>query len=108
MNKDKRPQANTPSKAITNLYALIAIVIVIIPELIADLGIKLTSNAFRTEIKETDDIWNELPELRLSRMSLVELRNLAKEMRFLGYARENRKSLTKRLLKKLNKLNPKK
>ena len=108
MNKASKTQKSSPSKAITNLYALIAIVIVIIPELIADLGIKLMANSFKSKIKETDAIWNELPELRLSTMSIEELRKLAKDLRLLGYSGDDRESLTQRLLRRLNNLNKKK
>ncbi len=90
-----------PKDKIIILYNILAILIVLIPEWIAEVTITIENTFRSTQIRELDNIWETKSELRLSSMSLKELRLLALELNLKGYARESKESLSLRLLKKL-------
>ncbi len=94
---------NTPSKFIKNLYGILAILIIIIPESIAELLLEIKHKGHFDSLEENDNIWQEIPELRLSVMSIKDLREMARRFNLKGYSRENREGLSRRLLKKLSK-----
>ncbi len=103
-NKDnKEITLNTPSKFIISLYSLLAILIVIIPESIAELMLTLKNKSQNEGLEKNNDIWESIPELKLSTMSIKDLREMARNLNIKEYSRENRSDLSKRLLKRLKK-----
>ncbi len=71
------------------LYGVLAVLTVLIPELIATFTLSLNSSSQE----------DSLPSL--STMTLLELRKIGKELKLLGYSSENKKSLSKRIAKRL-------
>ena len=79
--------------------------VVLIPEWIADGTINLGQINGVDSIPMRARAWRTLPELRLASMSFSEMRRLAREMRLLHYAMDTRTRLTKRLLRRLRRRN---
>ncbi len=101
--KTKRRELQKLSGSKANLYGFIAVLLVLIPEWLAEVAIILRESITHYEIPNKGIAWQTEPELRLASLSLVQLRKLAKASGLPGYASENRCTLTKRLLVKLNK-----
>ena len=93
-------------RGIVHFYGFLAVLIVLIPEWIAEWTLSVTNNAYKGKLerdKTMGDESPESPELLISSLNLHELRNLAKDLRILGYSYETRETLSKRLLKQLRK-----
>ncbi|WP_254966994.1 hypothetical protein [Cyanobium sp. CH-040] len=89
-------------QALVELYGLLAVLVVLMPEWIADgalWGWRMQRRGVDLALVRTD--WHELPELRLAAMGLAELRLLAHDLRLPGYACESRERLNRRLLRRL-------
>ena len=82
------------------LYGLIAVVVVLIPEWLAEGTITLGNATRASDLPMRARAWRVLPELRLASMSLAELRQLACQLRMYAYASESRDALTARLLRR--------
>ena len=104
--EDQSSGLKPPSKLIVNLYSLLAVLLVLIPEWIAEIAITIGNNSNKLILPSADSIWFHKPDLILSRMSIKELRLLAYDMRLINYSSESKESLSKRLLKKLKKSSP--
>ena len=102
-NKANRRSLQLPSKSITSFYGLIAVLLVLIPEWLAEGTIFISKTISAHKIPKEGMAWHLEDELRLASMSIFNLRKLAKEAILIGYSSENRFLLTKRILKKLNK-----
>ncbi len=103
-NESKNQNGLTHSpKVLINLYALLAILIVLIPEWIAEIAITIDNKRSKKSLPKSNSIWETHPELKISTMNIKELRKMASMLNIKGYSRDNRKSLTKRLVQKLNK-----
>jgi hypothetical protein len=89
-------------RGLVELYGLLAVLFVLVPEWMA-LGVLFSFREARrgSELPVTTQAWQRLPELRLASLTLAGLRNLAREERIRGYAALSRDRLTQRLLKKL-------
>ena len=87
------------------LYGLIAVLVVLIPEWLADGTLALNERPSRSAMPMTSRAWRTLPELQLASMSLWELRLLARDLRLWGYSSDPRDKLTNRLLKRSTRLN---
>ena len=87
------------------LYGLIAVLVVLIPEWLADGTLALNERPSRSAMPITSRAWRTLPELQLASMSLCELRLLARDLRLWGYSSDPRDTLTNRLLKRSTRLN---
>jgi hypothetical protein len=87
------------------LYGLIAVLIVLIPEWLADGTLALNERPGRAAMPMTSRAWRTLPELQLASMTLCELRLLARDLRLWGYGSDPRDTLTNRLLKRSTRLN---
>ncbi len=85
--------------------ALIAVLVVLIPEWLADGTLALNERPSRSAMPMTSRAWRTLPELQLASMSLCELRLLARDLRLWGYSSDPRDTLTNRLLKRSTRLN---
>lgn len=86
---------------LVEIYGLIAVLIVLIPEKFAELAISIGQFNSESKLPLKSKKWEVLPELRLAAMSLRELRNLAKQMGIHGYSSEDRRVLSRRILKVL-------
>mgnify|MGYP001349198807 CR=1 FL=1 len=89
-------------KARINIYNILAILIVIIPEFFAELIYSIEVSQHKDELPKEGDIWEQNLELKLSRMNILELRLMAKELSIHGYSNETRNSLVRRIMKRSN------
>ena len=83
------------------LYGLIAVIIVIIPEWLAELTFSISKFDFEKQLPWNNDYWQTQPELRLAAMNIKELRALAMSLKIQGYAAEPKEVLSKRIEKHL-------
>ena len=90
-------------KARINLYNILAILIVIIPEYLAELIYTLEVSQHKDFLPKEGDAWEKDTELKLSKMNVYELRLMAKRLGVHGYSNENRNSLIKRITRKSKK-----
>jgi len=88
-------------KGLVELYGLIAVLVVLIPEWIADGTISLGSRGGRHSVPMTSRAWRTLPELQLASMSMRELRELSSELNLWGYSGDARDVLNARLLARI-------
>ena len=86
-----------------NLYNILAIVIVIIPEFFAELLYTIETSQYKSILQNEGEAWQENTELKLSKMNIFELRLLSKRLGIHGYSSDNRNSLIKRIKKKAHK-----
>ena len=87
------------------LYGLIAVLVVLIPEWLAEGTINIGHAGGPSTLLMRARAWRILPELRLAAMSLKEMRQLASEMRLVQYGNQSRDQLTTRMLKRLRRRN---
>ena len=92
-------------KGLVELYGLIAVLVVLIPEWLADGTLALNERPSRSAMPMTSRAWRTLPELQLASMTLNELRLLARDLRLWGYSSDPRNELTERLLKRSKRFN---
>ncbi len=90
-------------KARINLYNILAILIVIIPEYIAELIFTIERSQHIGILPNEGDAWKNETELRLSKMNIYELRLMAKRLSIHGYSNEDRSSLIRRINRKSKK-----
>ncbi len=88
-------------KGLVELYGLIAVLVVLIPEWLADGTLSLNQLPSRSAMPLTSRAWRTLPELQLASMSMQELRTLARNMHLWGFSSDPRELLTERLLKRI-------
>ena len=84
-------------KARINIYNILAILIVIIPEFFAELIFSIEVSQHKRILKDEGEAWKINTELKLSKMNIYELRLMAKELRINGYSSDNRNSLVRRI-----------
>ena len=90
-------------KAKINIYNILAILIVIIPEYFAELIYTIEISQHKSKLPKEGDAWKNNQELKLSKMNICELRLLAKQLHIHGYSCDNRKILIKRIERKSKK-----
>ncbi len=90
-------------KATMRLYAILAVILILIPEWIAELTITLENIFSQISLPKRGLKWEEDIELRLAKMTFKELRLLAEDLAIKNYSRDTKQMLFIRLLKKLNK-----
>ena len=93
----------TIEKARINIYNILAILIVIIPEYFAELIYSIEVSQHKVNLPHEGDAWKNDTELKLSRMNIYELRLMAKKLSIHGYSNENRNSLIRRINRKTKK-----
>ncbi len=98
--RDERRRLHPLPRGLVELYGLLAVVVVLIPEWLAEGTITLGNAARASDLPMRARAWRMLPELRLASMSLAELRQLARQLRLYGYSSESRDKLTTRLLRR--------
>tara|TARA_Y100001968_G_scaffold293195_1_gene298986 strand:- start:399 stop:731 length:333 start_codon:yes stop_codon:yes gene_type:complete len=87
-------------KAKINIYNILAILIVIIPEFFAELIYAFEVSQHKGLLKNEGEEWETNTELKLSKMNIFELRLMAKQLRIHGYSSESRNSLIRRIKRK--------
>ena len=87
-------------KAKINIYNILAIIIVIIPEFFAELIYTIEVSQHTNSIPEEGDAWETNTELKLSKMNIYELRLMAKRIHIHGYSSDNRNTLIRRIERK--------
>ena len=90
-------------RARINLYNILAILIVIIPEYFAELIYSIEVSQHKGILPNEGEAWDKDTELKLSKMNIYELRLMARRLSIHGYSNENRNSLIKRINKKSKK-----
>ena len=90
-------------KARINIYNILAILIVIIPEYFAELIYSIDISQHKAILPNEGDAWENDTELKLSKMNIYELRLMAKRLSIHGYSNENRNSLIRRINRKSRK-----
>ena len=94
-------ELNPLPKSVVNLYGVLAVIIVLIPEWMADIGILLLNRGYEDELPIESTAWESSPELKLAKLKVLELRQLAKKLKVQGYSSDTRDELYQRLLKRL-------
>ena len=89
-------------KAIINIYNILAILIVIIPEFFAELIYTIEVSQHKNTLPYEGEAWEKNTELKLSKMNIYELRLMAIQLRIYGYSSDNRNSLIRRIVTKSN------
>ena len=92
-------------KARINIYNILAIIIVIIPEFFAELIYTIETSQHNNKLPKEGEAWEINADLKLSKMNIYKLRILAKKLSIHGYSNENRNSLIRRIKKKSRKRN---
>ena len=90
-------------KARINIYNILAILIVIIPEFFAELIYTIETSSHKSILPDEGEAWEKDTELKLSKMNIYELRLIAKKLRIHGYSSDNRNILLRRIERKSNK-----
>ena len=84
-------------KARINLYNILAILIVVIPEFFAELIYTMEVSQHENILQDEGEAWVKNTELKLSKMNIYELRLMAKRLGIFGYSSDNRNLLIKRI-----------
>jgi len=87
-------------RARINIYNILAILIVIIPEYFAELIYSIEVSQHKAILPNEGEAWENDTELKLSKMNIYELRLMAKRLSIHGYSNENRNSLIRRIDRK--------
>ena len=87
-------------RARINLYNILAILIVIIPEYFAELIYSIEVSQHKGILPNEGEAWDKDTELKFSKMNIYELRLMAKRLSIHGYSNENRNSLIRRINRK--------
>ena len=90
-------------RARINIYNILAILIVIIPEYFAEIIFTIEASQHRAMLPNEGDAWENDTELKLSKMNIYELRLMAKRLSIHGYSNENKNSLIRRINRKSKK-----
>lgn len=100
--RQTKRQLHPLPKGLVELYGLLAVLFVLVPEWMAGSALfSFSSNRTGSDLPPAAAAWRKLPELRLANMSLAELRMLARQLRLRGYASLGRDRLSARLLARL-------
>lgn len=98
----KPRQLHPLPKGLVELYGLLAVLFVLVPEWMAGGAlVGFTGNREGSDLPAASAAWQKLPELRLAGMGVAELRLLARQLRIPGYARLGRDRLTGVLIRRL-------
>ena len=87
-------------RARINIYNILAILLVIIPEFFAELIYTIEVSQHKNILPNEGEAWEVITELKLSKMNIYELRLMAKDLRIPGYSCDNRNLLIRRIERK--------
>jgi hypothetical protein len=97
-----RRQLHPLPKGLVELYGLLAVLFVLVPEWMAGGALSRFGEGRQgSALPLTAGAWRRVPELRLASMNLAQLRSLARELRVGGYAGLKRERLTAHLLRRI-------
>lgn len=96
--KDNPIQTEPVSTQLMTIYAGLAIVLVLIPEWMAELIIAFNNSSHKKQLPTSTSAWENVPELKLASMSFYELRKLAINLKIKGYSSDTKSDLAKSLL----------
>jgi hypothetical protein len=89
-------------KGLVELYGLLAVLFVLVPEWMAGGALlSFKGNRRGADLPAASAAWQKLPELRLAAMGVGELRLLARQLHIQGYASLGRNRLSARLIRRL-------
>ena len=88
-----------------NIYNVLAILIVIIPEFFAEIIYTIEISQHKSILPTEGEEWENNTDLKLSKMNIYELRLIAKKLHIHGYSSECRNSLIRRIKRKEKKKN---
>ena len=98
-----RRQLHPLPKGLVELYGLLAVLFVLVPEWMAGGVLKgFPEGREGSELPLPSMAWQRLPELQLATMGLAELRLMARRERLWGYTVMGRQRLTNRLMRRLS------
>jgi hypothetical protein len=101
-NGPQRRQLHPLPRGLVELYGLLAVLFVLVPEWMAGGALAgFREGREGSELPVTTRAWQKLPELRLATMGMAQLRLLARRQRIRGYTVLGRDRLTLRLLRRL-------
>ena len=100
--KNNRLEKNL-EKARINIYNILAILIVIIPEFFAELIYTIETSQHKRVLPNEGEAWEKNTELKLAKMNIYKLRLMAKKLRIHNYSSDNRNSLIRRITRKSKK-----
>lgn len=86
-------------KGLVEFYALLAVVLVLVPEWLANTALENLDITKGERLRLRSGSWRWDPELMLGAMTMAQLRRLARQQRLWGYSREHRDRLVRRLLR---------
>ena len=92
-------------KGLVEFYALLAVVLVLVPEWLANTALENLDISKGERLRLRTRQWQWDPELMLGAMTMVQLRQLARQQGLWGYSREHRDRLVRRLLRKFHNKN---
>ena len=100
--QSRHRQLHPLPKGLVELYGLLAVLFVLVPEWMAGGALLGFSGSRRgSDLPAAAAAWQKLPELRLASMGIAELRQLARQQRLAGYAGLSREQLSRRLIQRL-------
>jgi hypothetical protein len=103
--KNEHRRLHPLPRGLVELYGLIAVLVVLIPEWLADGTLSVGAAKGVESLPARGRAWRTLPELRVASMNLVEIRRTCRQLRMIGYASQSRDQLTRRLLKRSRRRN---
>ena len=86
-------------QGLVEFYALLAVVLVLVPEWLANTAMENLDITKGERLRLRSRAWQWDPELMLGAMTMVQLRQLARQQGLWGYSREHRDRLVRRLLR---------
>lgn len=92
-------------KGLVEFYALLAVVLVLVPEWLANTALENLDITKGERLRLRTRQWQWDPELMLGAMTMAQLRQLARQQGLRGYSREHRDRLVRRLLRNFNSKN---
>ena len=104
--KGEPRQLHPLPRGLVEVYGLIAVLVVLIPEWIADGTLSIGGRASQDPLPMSGPAWKAIPELQLAALSLADLRRFAARMKLIGYATDSRDRLTRRLLRRMKRRLP--
>ena len=98
----QRRQLHPLPKGLIELYGLLAVLFVLVPEWMAGGALQgLPGRRRGADLPAASAAWQKLPELRLASMDVAGLRLLARSLRIPGYASLSRDRLSGGLIRRL-------
>lgn len=86
-------------KGLVEFYALLAVVLVLVPEWLANTALENLDITKGERLRLRTRQWQWDPELMLGAMTMAQLRQLARQQGLWGYGRDHRDRLVRRLLR---------